>query len=104
MSIVGPRPHPPDHYETDLKSGAVSAKYIKGGIMGLAQATKGDPKREKLYSNTPLDKDIKKFDAIVIIDNIYFQKYKKCPAIKFFLYDLKIVFRCFRVMLEAKGA
>ena len=26
MSIVGPRPHPPDHYKIDLKNGAVSAK------------------------------------------------------------------------------
>ena len=102
MSLVGPRPHVPDHYEHDLKSGVVSAKYIKAGVMGLVQASKGKPEMRKVLTRMA-SKRAAVNKSMIFIDRLYFQKYLKSSAVEMLFYDLDIMFRCILVVLEAKG-
>lgn len=102
MSLVGPRPHITTQYEDDLKRGVTSAKYIKTGILGLVQASKGLPRmRETLARiaarNAPKEK------VMALIDRLYFRKYLEASATEMLLYDMWIAFRCLIVVLGAKG-
>ena len=102
MSLVGPRPHIPSHYENDLKSGIVSAKYIKAGVMGLVQASKGNPAlRNALARMATKHKTSNK--TMIFIDRVYFQKYLRASSFEMLLYDIEIMFLCLRVVLKAQG-
>lgn len=102
LSLVGPRPHIPDHYKNDIESGIVSAKYIKAGIMGLVQGSKGNPKMRRVLARMATKHStINK--TMILIDRLYFQKYLRASAIEMLLYDIGIILRCIRVVLEAKG-
>ncbi|MBN1353358.1 MAG: sugar transferase [Candidatus Omnitrophica bacterium] len=102
LSLVGPRPHIPCQYEEDLKNGIVSAKYIKAGIMGMVQALKGNPALAKTFAHMALRHSTSD-KSMVFIDRLYFQKYLKASALEMLLYDMGILLRCLRVVLEAKG-
>ena len=102
MSLVGPRPHMPEHYAADLKEGVVSAKYIKTGVMGFPQASKGNPQMRNALARMATKHAIKD-KTMVFIDRLYFQKYLKASAIEMLYYDIGIMFQCIRVVLEAKG-
>ena len=41
MSFVGPRPKPPREYEIELARGQVALRYLRGGMTGPHQLTKG---------------------------------------------------------------
>ena len=102
MSMVGPRPHVPEHYANDLREGVVSAKYIKSGIMGLVQGSKGNAQMRNALARMATKHAIKN-KAMVFIDRLYFQKYLTASAIEMLFYDIGIMFQCLRVVLEAKG-
>lgn len=102
MSMVGPRPHIPEHYASDLREGVVSAKYIKAGVMGLVQGSKGNSQMRNALARMATKHAIKN-KAMVFIDRLYFQKYLKASAIEMLFYDIGIMFQCLRVVLEAKG-
>ncbi|NQU95351.1 MAG: sugar transferase [Candidatus Omnitrophica bacterium] len=102
MSLVGPRPHVPEHYASDLREGIVAAKYIKAGVMGLVQGSKGNSKMRNALARMATKHAIKN-KTIVFIDRLYFQKYLKASAIEMLFYDIGIMFQCLRVVLEAKG-
>jgi len=102
LSLVGPRPHIPAHYEYDLKNGVVSAKYIKAGIMGLVQASKGEPELRKAIARMAA-RHYTENKTLIFISRLYFQKYLKASAAEMLLYDLWIMYRCLLVVLAAKG-
>jgi len=102
MSLVGPRPHIPEHYANDIKYGIVSAKYIKAGVMGLVQASKGNPAMKRVLARMA-KKHITQNKTMIFVDRLYFQKYIKASAFEMFLYDLWIMYKCAIVVLEAKG-
>lgn len=102
MSLVGPRPHVPAHYESDIKCGMASAKYIKAGLMGLVQASKGNPAMRQALARMAT-KHATNDKTMVFIDRLYFQKYLKAGALEMLFYDMGIIFQCFRVVLQAKG-
>lgn len=41
MSFVGPRPKPPGEYEQELERGHVALRYLRGGMTGPHQLSKG---------------------------------------------------------------
>lgn len=102
MSMVGPRPHIIEHYENDLKEGVVSAKYIRGGMMGLSQASKRNPSMQEAFERMAL-KHTTRDKTMVFIDRLYFRKYLRAPALEMFFYDLWIIYRCLIVVLQAQG-
>lgn len=102
ISMVGPRPHIPEHYKNDLKSGIVSAKYIRGGMMGLMQASKGNAAMKDALARM-VTKHSTKDKTVIFIDRLYFQKYLRSSEIEMLLYDLWIIYRCMIVVFEAKG-
>lgn len=86
MSIVGPRPLSTLHYERDIKQGNISRKLIKGGIVGLGHVRKGES-------------DFGKPDY----EYEYIDNYLKLNQIQLLIFDLKIIFDGFKVMLKGKG-
>ncbi|MFH1593448.1 MAG: sugar transferase [Candidatus Omnitrophota bacterium] len=102
ISMVGPRPHIEAHYQNDLKNGMVSAKYIKAGMLGLVQASKGNPKLRNALARMA-SKHNTGNKTMILIDRLYFQKYLKAPAIEMLFYDIGIMLRCILVVLQAKG-
>jgi len=103
MSLVGPRPHVPDHHARDLKEGMVSAKYIKAGIMGLGQACKGNPEIREVIARMAIKRTVKKDRAAIFIDRLYLHKYSRSSGIELLFFDIWIMYRCLLVVLAAKG-
>lgn len=56
MSWIGPRPQPPYKHSQYLAKGWVSLKYLKGGITGPHQITKGTPRQSPVRSEEYLAK------------------------------------------------
>ncbi len=86
MSIVGPRPLAVHHYERDVAQGNVTRKLIKGGILGYGHIRKGTPE----FGNP-------------LYEFEYVDKYLKLSSLKFFLFDLSIIFKGIKVVLQGKG-
>ena len=103
MSLVGPRPHVPDHYKRDLKEGMVSAKYIKAGIMGLGQACKGNSAIKEVIARMATKHTVRKDRTAIFIDRLYFHKYLRSSGIELLFFDIWIMYRCLLVVLAAKG-
>lgn len=102
MSMVGPRPHIIQHYENDLKEGIISIKYIKGGIMGLVQASKKNPAMQKVFERMAI-KYAARDKSMELTDRLYFQRYLKASALEMLFYDLWIIYRCIIVVIKAQG-
>jgi lipopolysaccharide/colanic/teichoic acid biosynthesis glycosyltransferase len=102
MSLVGPRPHVPDHYQNDLKAGIVSAKYIKAGAMGIVQSSKGNPALRHAFARMAT-KHYTTNKMMILVDRLYFQKYLKSSALGLLFYDIWVIVRCVFVIVEAKG-
>lgn len=102
MSLVGPRPHIPEHYNNDLKIGMNSAKFIKAGVMGLGQASKGNPQMEKVFVRMAKKYGTEK-RADILVDRLYLRKYLTASFLEMLSFDAWIVFRCLIVILQAKG-
>ncbi|MFH1868875.1 MAG: sugar transferase [Candidatus Omnitrophota bacterium] len=102
MSMVGPRPHIIEHYNNDIKEGITSAKYIKGGILGLVQASKKNPKMQEVFKRMAL-KHFSKDKSLEVTERLYFQRYLRASAVELLLFDIWIIYRCLLVVLAAKG-
>jgi len=102
MSIVGPRPHIIPQYEEEIKNGVVGAKYIKGGMVGLIQAMKGNERFRETFARMASGhaSDDKTTE---LIDRVYLRKYLRASAINMFFYDIWIILRCVIVVFQAKG-
>lgn len=88
MSIVGPRPKPPDEYEGEIKRGIFKRRILKAGITGPVQVMKGTVRSEA--------------DEIAE-DDIYVEKCKTYSQVKLFMTDLKIMLKTLKVMIKGTG-
>lgn len=85
MTFVGPRPHAISVYDEDLRNGYVALKYIKGGITGPSQLSKGVVK-----NGMPLSEEY------MIRCNTY-------GALKLLKYDLGIMWKSLFKLMKAEG-
>ena len=85
MSFVGPRPHVLPIYEEDVSNGYVALKYLKGGITGLAQISKG-----KVKNLMPLSEEY------LALCNSY-------GPVKLLKYDLRIMWKSVFKLMKAEG-
>jgi len=86
MSIVGPRPLSVLHYERDLAQGNVTRFLIKGGLLGLGHINKGTPE----MGNPKYEYE-------------YIDKYIHLSPLGLLWFDLTIIGRGVKVILQGKG-
>jgi len=102
MSLVGPRPLSPVNYTNCLKSGMRALKFIKGGLFGLPQSTKGHPELSEALYKMATGKDID-CSRFIALDKLYLQKYIGLSSFNMLVFDLWIIYRCIIMAAEAKG-
>jgi len=88
MSFVGPRPPAPFEYERELSEGNVRKKLARAGLVGLQQANKG-------YTNS--------FEEEIALDYEYVAQVRAMNPIRRLVYDVSLLLRTLRVVLEGKG-
>jgi len=84
MSLVGPRPLAPHHYQRDCAQGNIQRRVIKAGLFGPSQAHKGTAQ----YGQQ--EDEYKYLDAVL-----------RMPAGGLLLYDLKLI--CSGLFRVAQG-
>ncbi|GAB4542665.1 MAG: sugar transferase [Anaerolineae bacterium] len=88
MSWVGPRPPAPFEYERELSEGNVRKKLARAGLVGLQQANKGRTQG---------------FDEEIALDYEYVARVSTMSPPRRLVYDVSILLRTLRVLLEGKG-
>ncbi|RMF36495.1 MAG: sugar transferase [Chloroflexi bacterium] len=88
MSFVGPRPPAPFEYERELAEGIVRKRLARAGLVGLQQVHKGRTKS---------------FDEEIALDYAYVAQVRRMRPWRRLLYDVGILLRSLRVLLEGKG-
>ncbi len=87
MSFVGPRPFPVDDFEDDLSRGDTRKKLVRAGLTGLVQMYKG-------CDTGKTDREL---------DEEYIARCGELSSIGRFFYELGILLRTVRTVLEGKG-
>lgn len=85
LSLVGPRPWPPELVEQQRAEGITYRDEVPAGLTGLAQLTKGSDQR---YAD---------------LDIAYIERCRTLAGWKLVRYDLEIVFRTVRVVARGEG-
>jgi len=85
MSLVGPRPRISLVYQSDLKNGYVALKFLRGGITGPHQLSKGTP------------------DLSLHRSEEYYNRCKTYAPLKLLIYDLSIILRSPLKIAKAEG-
>lgn len=88
MSFVGPRPPAPFEYERELSEGNVRKLLARAGLVGLQQANKGRTQG---------------FEEEIALDYEYVATVREMNPLQRLLYELGIIARSVRVLLEGKG-
>jgi lipopolysaccharide/colanic/teichoic acid biosynthesis glycosyltransferase len=88
MSWVGPRPPAPFEYQRELSEGNVRKRLARAGLVGLQQANKG-----RTHS----------FDEEIALDYEYVARVRTMSPPRRLIYDVSILLRTLRVLLEGKG-
>ena len=88
MSFVGPRPPAPFEYERELSAGNVRKKLARAGLVGLQQIHKGRSKS---------------FEEEIALDYAYVARVGVMGPLRRLVYDVGIILRSVRVLLEGKG-
>jgi lipopolysaccharide/colanic/teichoic acid biosynthesis glycosyltransferase len=88
MSWVGPRPPAPFEYERELSEGNVRKRLARAGLVGLQQANKGRTQG---------------FDEEIALDYEYAAQVRTMSPTRRFVYDISILVRTLRVLVEGKG-
>lgn len=87
MSWVGPRPFHIDDYNEDVKKGDFRKKVIRAGLTGVVQIHKGDPTSA----------------SDVVLDNEYIRICRSLNPVNLWFYDMKIILKTFKVIIQGKG-
>ena len=85
LSLVGPRPWPPELVDRQRAEGLTYRDDLTAGLTGLAQLTKGSGRR---YADLDLE---------------YLDRTRRLGAWELVRYDLKILVRTIRVMARGEG-
>jgi lipopolysaccharide/colanic/teichoic acid biosynthesis glycosyltransferase len=88
MSWVGPRPPAPFEYERELSEGNVRKRLARAGLVGLQQANKGRTQG---------------FDEEIALDYEYAAQVRTMSPPRRLVYDISILVRTLRVLVEGKG-
>lgn len=88
MSWVGPRPPAPFEYERELSEGNVRKRLARAGLVGLQQANKGRTQG---------------FDEEIALDYEYVAQVRTMSPPRRLVYDISILLRTLRVLVEGKG-
>lgn len=88
MSWVGPRPPAPFEYERELSEGNVRKRLARAGLVGLQQANKGRTQG---------------FDEEIALDYEYVAQVRAMSPGRRLAYDVSLLLRTVRVLLEGKG-
>lgn len=88
MSWVGPRPPAPFEYERELSEGNVRKRLARAGLVGLQQANKGRTRS---------------FDEEIALDYEYVARVRNMNPVRRLVYDVSILLRTLRVLVEGKG-
>jgi lipopolysaccharide/colanic/teichoic acid biosynthesis glycosyltransferase len=88
MSFVGPRPPAPFEYERELAEGNVRKRLARAGLVGLQQAHKGRTAS---------------FDEEIALDYEYVARVRGMSPPRRLAYDVGLILRSLRVLLEGKG-
>ena len=88
MSWVGPRPPAPFEYERELSEGNVRKRLARAGLVGLQQANKGRTQG---------------FDEEIALDYEYVAQVRTKSPPQRLVYDISILLRTLRVLVEGKG-
>jgi lipopolysaccharide/colanic/teichoic acid biosynthesis glycosyltransferase len=88
MSFVGPRPPAPFEYERELAEGNVRKKLARAGLVGLQQAHKGRTRS---------------FEEEFALDYEYAARVSGMSPPRRLIYEVGIILRTVRVLLEGKG-
>jgi lipopolysaccharide/colanic/teichoic acid biosynthesis glycosyltransferase len=88
MSFVGPRPPAPSEYERELAAGNVRKSLARAGLVGLQQVNKGRTKS---------------FEEEIALDYAYAARVGAMSPPRRLAYDIGIILRSTRVLLEGKG-
>jgi lipopolysaccharide/colanic/teichoic acid biosynthesis glycosyltransferase len=88
MSWVGPRPPAPFEYERELSEGNVRKRLARAGLVGLQQANKGRTQG---------------FDEEIALDYEYVAQVRTMSPPQRLIYDISILLRTLRVLVEGKG-
>jgi lipopolysaccharide/colanic/teichoic acid biosynthesis glycosyltransferase len=87
MSLVGPRPWPLAKYQDQLASGVDYRQHIRAGWTGPAQLLKGHPGP---YTQAEMDLQ-------------YVERCRTWSGWRLWRYDLAVLYKTIRIMLEGKG-
>jgi lipopolysaccharide/colanic/teichoic acid biosynthesis glycosyltransferase len=101
MSFVGPRPHIIAMHENEIEAGWIYRNYLKGGLLGIPQACKRDPKFMTILSKMA-KKQISDTDALNTLDGLYVKKCMKYGIVRIFLMDIAIIFKCLLVVFRGE--
>jgi len=88
MSFVGPRPPAPFEYERELAKGNVRKRLARAGLVGLQQAHKGRTQS---------------FEEEIALDYEYVARAGTMSPLRRLVYDVSILLRTLRVLVEGKG-
>jgi lipopolysaccharide/colanic/teichoic acid biosynthesis glycosyltransferase len=88
MSVVGPRPPAPFEYQRELSEGIVRKRLARAGLVGLQQAYKGHTRG---------------FDQEIALDYEYVAQVQTMTPLRRLCYDVSLILRTLRVLLEGKG-
>jgi len=88
MSWVGPRPPAPFEYERELSEGNVRKRLARAGLVGLQQANKGRTRT---------------FDEEIALDYEYVARVSCMSPPRRLVYDVSVLLRTLRVLVEGKG-
>jgi lipopolysaccharide/colanic/teichoic acid biosynthesis glycosyltransferase len=86
MFLIGTRPWPIDIYEEELSRGITRKRDMPAGLIGPIQSRKG----EVMASDVEVDLE-------------YWDAYRHWSSWRLLRFDLQIIFRSLKVMLEHKG-
>lgn len=88
MSFVGPRPPAPFEYHREIAEGNLRKSLTRAGLAGLQQAHKGQTRT---------------FEQEIMLDYEYIARAGTLRPWRRLLYDVGLLFRTMRVLLEGKG-
>jgi lipopolysaccharide/colanic/teichoic acid biosynthesis glycosyltransferase len=88
MSWVGPRPPAPFEYEREISEGNIRKRLARAGLVGLQQANKGRTRS---------------FDEEIALDYEYVAQVRTMSPPRRLVYDISILVRTLRVLVEGKG-